>query len=347
MQGDKRLLLYGIIAIILFALMWLGRAEVIFKFNEQVVVISEDSEAPFGSRTIPIFMRPDTTLASYPSAVNNLILGADSRGRDLFTRLLYMLSEYLNVWNIIWLIVIPIVGGAMIAVLMEIYKGFRSSFEKIFLNPIGAMPKIVAIFFLISFFNAPEYNIFIIASSLGFMNIPEIVRAIRKRMESVVTTYETFVTANYAMGLSKWRIYFRHILLIYCRPTVFALVMSLLTQFIITETSLGFIGRSTANLSLGNYLNEEISKAELVISVFAESKGSSKIRSEWGYSGGIIFVNDTASDEFYEDIGGKNRSIFWKTLIVMYPSIVITMFIVLLVLYFDRFGNSIKEILES
>lgn len=174
------------------------------------------------------------TLARYP-------LGTDMMGRDVMAQLFYGARASLSIGLIAT--VLSLVGGVLIGVI----AGYFSStwlddvlmrFTEVFLT----MPRLL---FAIAIILVLKPTLFSLALALGATSWPQIARLVRA--EAMKIREQEFIRAASTIGLSDFRIIFRHVLPNSITPVMVASSV-LIAQVILAEASLSFLGLGDPSL---------------------------------------------------------------------------------------------------
>lgn len=161
-------------------------------------------------------------------------LGTDDEGRDILVRILYGLRL-----SIVFAFVLTLLSSA-IGIISGAFQGYFGGkidlFFQRFLEIWEALPQLFVLIIIASIFVPTFWSLLIIMLAFNWMNLTGVVRAEFLR----VRNFE-FVKAAKALGVSNFRIIFRHILpnaLIAC--TTF--IPFILSEAIIALTALDFLG---------------------------------------------------------------------------------------------------------
>jgi len=210
--------------------------------------LSKDSKAYLGGSIIILLLilsifapyiapydpyKTDVVNRLQPPDFKNL-LGTDSLGRDILSRLIYAARPA----------VLVSFGGISISVIIGIITGLISAyigglFANVILfvyDVIRAFPPLILILVLLSIIGPSLFSVIII---LGITIMPRYGRVVRA--EALSEKEEDFVEAAISMGADNNRIIFKHIL-----PNIFASVLVLsgmdMASMIMWEAGLSFLG---------------------------------------------------------------------------------------------------------
>lgn len=209
---------------------------------------------PLGHRLFGIDSHPGARL---------YLLGADSRGRDLLSRLLYggRISLTIGLMGVsVTLLLAMLVGGA---------AGYFGGWTDTALMRVCEVVMLVPGFYLMMLMRAVlplEWSsilvYFAIVVILSFVGWAGLARVLRGMILSIAN--QDFVTASRALGLAPWKILWRHVL-----PQTFgylAVTASLtIPSYIVAESGLSLLGLGIQDpqTSWGNLLSEAMSIAEI------------------------------------------------------------------------------------
>lgn len=167
-----------------------------------------------------------------PSLQN--LLGTDSLGRDILSRLIYAARPAVLVS--FGGIIISVIIGIILGLLAAYVGGILESIILFFFDVIRAFPPIILILVLLSIIGPSLLSVVVI---LGVTIMPRYGRVVRA--ESLSEKEEDFVEAARSLGADNSRIIFKHIL-----PNIFASVLVLsgmdMASMIMWEAGLSFLG---------------------------------------------------------------------------------------------------------
>ncbi len=191
------------------------------------------------------------------------LLGADSRGRDLFSRILYgsRISLTIGIFGVsVTLLLAMLVGGAAgyfggktDAVLMRIC-------EVVMLVPGFYLMMLLRAVLPLEWSSISEY--FAIVLILSFVGWAGLARILRGMILSIANL--DYVTASKALGMPAWKILWRHVL-----PQTFGYLAITATlsipSYIVAESGLSLLGLGIQDpqSSWGNLLSEAMSISEI------------------------------------------------------------------------------------
>jgi peptide/nickel transport system permease protein len=169
------------------------------------------------------------------SAPNELHpLGADFMGRDMWSRILYGARISLAVG--IGSTVLGCAFGVVIGLLSGYYGGWIDLITQRFIDIMQALPLLVMAILMAASLG-PSLTNTIVAISIPI--VPNVARVIRSN--TLALREMPYVEAARAVGMSEWKIAFRHVLPNTLAPLI-VLATAQLGSAILTEASLSFLG---------------------------------------------------------------------------------------------------------
>jgi len=202
--------------------------------------------APLIAMQNPFIVSDDANLAPYWKH----ILGTDSVGRDVFSRLIYGARVSLTVG--ILTVVISIGIGTVLGLLSGYFGGKTDMIIMRLTDMFMSFPDIMLILVIVSIIGPGLRNIIIV---LGLLQWPGVTRIVRGNV--LVIKQEDYIKSCTVLGLSTFRTLFIHIL-----PNTIAPILVYATtgiaSAIITEASLSFLGMGVQppTPSWGNMLTD-------------------------------------------------------------------------------------------
>jgi peptide/nickel transport system permease protein len=191
------------------------------------------------------------------------LLGADARGRDLLSRILYGSRVSLTIG------VVGVAISTLIALVVGGIAGFAGGWVDSVLMRLCEVVMLVPAFYLLMLLRAAlpldwdsrvvYFYIILILSFLGWAGLARILRGMIQSLRQ-----SDFLAASRALGLSPWRILWRHAL-----PQTFGFLSVQATLsipgYIVAESGLSLLGLGIQDpqTSWGNLLEEAMSIAEI------------------------------------------------------------------------------------
>jgi peptide/nickel transport system permease protein len=174
------------------------------------------------------------------------LLGTDQLGRDIFSQLLYgaRISMLISTLSVTGAFII----GVSVGVMAGFFGGVVDAFCMRWVDIMQSLPSLVVLLALIAVLGPTLTTIIVVFAFTWWGGYARIVRG-----EVLSVREKEFTEAARAIGLSEWRIMFRHIL-----PNVISSAMALaalsLGSVIIAESALSYLGISADVISWGRML---------------------------------------------------------------------------------------------
>lgn len=190
--------------------------------------------SPYDMETIDL-----GNVSSPPTAQH--ILGTDSVGRDVLTRIMYAGRISLSVGVVA--VVIEIVIGSVLGAVAGYYGGVVDGIIMRVVDVFMCFPSLPILIMLGALMSdlkvRPEYRMFVVMFILGVLSWPGLCRIVRGQILSL--REQEFMQAAEALGLKDRKKMFRHLL-----PNTFASIIVTATLgiggAILTESALSFLG---------------------------------------------------------------------------------------------------------
>ena len=182
-----------------------------------------------------------------PSAAH--LFGTDNLGRDIFARVLYGAQISMTVGFTVGLL------SALIGTALGLYASVNKVLDNVLMrlcDGLKAIPNILLAITLMAVLGANMKNVII---SLTIVSIPGVARIARS--QALLAREQTYAEAMTAVGASRTRILWRHILPNILSPIIVQMTFTFATA-IISEASLSFLGAGIQSPypSWGGMLNE-------------------------------------------------------------------------------------------
>lgn len=205
----------------------LGAAGVAIVAGFLLVVVFANILAPYD------YARQDMqALFDGPSVAH--LLGTDHLGRDLLSRLIY--GSRIALGTAVPALALALVGGILLGLTAGYLGGLVDDAIVVLIDAMKAFPAVVLALAILALLGPSRGNAILV---IGIAWIPNYARVIRAQVLSA--RQQQYVEAGRSLGMSKWRIAFRHIL-----PNILAAVLVLaamdLPVVITFEAGLSFLG---------------------------------------------------------------------------------------------------------
>jgi oligopeptide ABC superfamily ATP binding cassette transporter, permease protein len=162
------------------------------------------------------------------------LLGTDSIGRDLFSRLLYGGRISISI-GIISALTTSLIG-TVLGLIAGYFRGIIDSILVRISEVVQTVPMIILVMVLVTIIGPGVRNMVVVFSLTGGMTVFRIVRNEVLRLRE-----ETYVEVNRAFGISDAKIMFSQILPNTLSPIIVATTINV-AFFILSETELSFLG---------------------------------------------------------------------------------------------------------
>jgi peptide/nickel transport system permease protein len=161
-------------------------------------------------------------------------LGTDDLGRDLLSRLIY--GTRISLFVGISTVVIALAAGVFLGVAAGYFGGLVDTIAMRYIDLQWAFPNFIIAVYLVAVFGTGLSNV-IVAVSLAFVD--DFARIARGMVLSIKE--EQYVAAARVVGVSDWRIMWRHILPNAAAPLIVQATVSV-SYAILAEATLSFLG---------------------------------------------------------------------------------------------------------
>jgi peptide/nickel transport system permease protein len=217
-----------------------------------VVIVALSFGAPLVSRFLTGYSYSQVDLRStlYPPFTGDHVLGTDSNGRDILTRLVYGGRVSLTV--AVLAAVVALTVGALVGATAGFYGGIVDNVLMRFVDVIISIPSITLLLLLSVWLRPGPVGLALVIAATGWTGISRLVRGQVLSLRS-----RDFVDAARVIGAGNGRIIMRHIM-----PNVLSVMVVWVSlsipSLILTEAALSYLGFgvSIPTPSWGNMLDE-------------------------------------------------------------------------------------------
>lgn len=190
--------------------------------------------APFIAPFDPVKIDSGRLLLA-PNAIN--YLGTDEFGRDIFSRLIWGARISLMVGLLA--VLLGTTTGSLLGLISGYFGGKFDAVIQRIMDTLMAFPMLVLALAMVAALGSSIQNVIF---ALAVVIMPNAARVIRSTALSV--RQKPFIEAAHNLGLSQWRILFRHVLP-NCLAPYIILATAGLGSAILSEASLSFLGLGT------------------------------------------------------------------------------------------------------
>jgi len=162
------------------------------------------------------------------------LLGTDELGRDVFSRLVYGARVSLTV--VLQVELLEVLIGVTLGLLAGYFRGRWDTVIMRFTDMMFAFPDILLAILIVAILGPGLHNVFIALALTGWPSMARVVRS-----QTLALREREFVEAARAMGLSHFRILWRHILP-NLLPTIVVAVTVDSAGVVLAESALSFLG---------------------------------------------------------------------------------------------------------
>lgn len=160
--------------------------------------------------------------------------GTDEVGRDIFARIMYGTRYSLSVG------IVAVMIGLVIGVTLGACAGyFGGTIENVIMRGIDILGAIPGILLAIVIVSVMGQSIFILMLAIGITSVPQFVRITRAAVLTVKN--EEYIEASKTIGLSHWKIIFKHVLPNCLSPIIVQTTLRVASA-IISASGLSFLG---------------------------------------------------------------------------------------------------------
>jgi peptide/nickel transport system permease protein len=193
--------------------------------------------------------RPDPALRLLPPSPAHP-LGTDPYSKDVLSQILFGARISLSLGLLA--VGISVTIGAFLGAIAGYWGGRTDSMIMRLVDMVMAFPRLVLLIVIVALFEA---NLFVVIVALAFTQWPHTTRLVRGEILSL--REREYAEAARALGFSKWRILFRHLMPNAMGPLIVVATLGI-GNTIILEAGLSFLGMgvSAGTPSWGNLVNE-------------------------------------------------------------------------------------------
>ncbi len=203
-----------------------------------IIIIIEIFIALFAPFIAPLDPTEPDYMSVLTSPNKENLFGTDDLGRDVLSRVIYGSRVSLSAGLIA--VVIALLIGVPIGLISGYYQGFLDEFIIMrFTDAMMALPSLVLALALSAIMGAGLRNAMI---AIGIIFTPRYIRLVRGEVLSVKE--EQYVEAAHSLGMSDFRLLFKHILPNIMSPIMVQATLNIATG-IIVEAGLSYLGLGT------------------------------------------------------------------------------------------------------
>ena len=250
-EGWKHAVLAVFVAATLLALLRSGRQEVFETLDYKAQILNGGITASLALFPPVAFgINEDHLVDKYLPPGSRYWMGTDGNGRDLLTRMIWGSRISLSVGFVAVAIYVAI--GVLVGTMAGYFRGWVDIVLSRLIEIVICFPAFFLILAVLAFLQPSIFNIMVVIGITGWVTEARLVRG-----EFLRLTDQEFVLAAKGLGVSEWRIIFRHILPNGLAPLLVAASFGVASAILI-ESSLSFLGFgiSVPTPSWGGILNE-------------------------------------------------------------------------------------------
>jgi peptide/nickel transport system permease protein len=250
-EGWRHAVLAVFVAATLLALLRSGRQEVFETLDYKTQVLNGGITASLALFPPVAFgINEDHLVDKYLPPGSRYWMGTDGNGRDLLTRMIWGSRISLSVGFVAVAIYVAI--GVLVGTMAGYFRGWVDIVLSRLIEIVICFPAFFLILAVLAFLQPSIFNIMVVIGITGWVTEARLVRG-----EFLRLTDQEFVLAAKGLGVSEWRIIFRHILPNGLAPLLVAASFGVASAILI-ESSLSFLGFgiSIPTPSWGGILNE-------------------------------------------------------------------------------------------
>ncbi len=162
------------------------------------------------------------------------LLGTDEAGRDVLTRMLF--GARVSLMTGVVPTILSMILGAFLGVTAGYFRGWVDAVIMRIADIMLAFPSMLLAMVIMYVLGGGLFDIFLTLALVNWASVARIVRS-----QTLQLRETEFVEAAQVIGVSKWKIIFRHVIP-NCMPTMIVLFTLNVPSAILTESSLSFLG---------------------------------------------------------------------------------------------------------
>ena len=244
-------LLLVVLPTLLVAAIWSGRPQVFDTLNYKQQLFTGEIEHTLALfPPVPFGINEDHLENKFQAPSSTHWIGTDGNGRDLLTRMIWGSRISLSVGFVAVAIYVAI--GILVGTLAGYFRGWVDLTLSRAIEIMICFPAFFLILAVLAFLQPSMWNIMVVIGITGWTTEARLVRGEFLRLAG-----QEFVLAAKGLGVSDWRIIFRHVLPNGLAPVLVAASFGIASAILI-ESSLSFLGFgiSIPIPSWGGILNE-------------------------------------------------------------------------------------------
>ncbi len=226
------------------------------KILSKLLQRQEQDSAPVEPATVRPRLRPGSTvetpadsLAETPASPVRHVLGTNRRGQDMLALMVHGTKAF--AFPGLVAVLISLILGLAFGLLEALYRGPLSRLGDGLASLIHSIPRLL-ILLIVGIVS--HFNIYWIMVCLGIINFPKIAGSIKSKVTQLERMQ--FIEAARELGMSRWRIVFKHILWTNARHLLFIQAAFGMADAIFAETTLSYLSFGANEASWGRLIVE-------------------------------------------------------------------------------------------